>query len=128
LSRQKKTLATILINGYHIKKSVLRIAHTGIIRRMWSALGHFKLTDLRPLHLQDFYDSLLENTNLAPRSIHHIQRIVRNCLNMGVRLGEIKTNIASVVENVKVPKNEMHFWNTDEVMHLSTIQETTFIL
>lgn len=79
------------------------------------ALGHIKIQDLRPMMLQNFYDSLLDDGKLSRRSIHHIHRIITNCLNFGVKMGEIQTNIASAVEPVKVAKNEQQYWNVDEV-------------
>lgn len=79
------------------------------------ALGHIKIQDLRPMTLQNFYDSLLENNKLSNRSIHHINRIITNCLNFGVKMGEIQTNVASAVEPVKVPRIEQQYWNVDEV-------------
>lgn len=78
-------------------------------------IGHIKMQDLRAIHLQKFYDSLIDNSNLSKRSIHHIHRIISNCLNTAVKMGEIQTNIASVVEPVKVPKTEQNYWDVEEV-------------
>ena len=79
------------------------------------ALGDIRLQDLRPIILQRFYDSLLENGELSKRSIRHIQRIVSIALKMAVKLGEIQTNVANAVEPIKVPKKEQRFWTIEEV-------------
>lgn len=78
------------------------------------ALGHHKIQDLKPMTLQEFYDSLLKNNKLSRRSVHHIHRIISNCLNFGVKMGEIKTNV-STVDPIRVPKREQQYWNVDEV-------------
>lgn len=79
------------------------------------ALGHIKMQDLRPVHIQDFYDSLLASDTLSRRTVHHIHRIISNCLNMAVRMGELQTNIAAVVEPIRVPRVEQKYWDADEV-------------
>lgn len=78
------------------------------------AIGHIKVQDLRPMHLQDFYDALIGQGQLSKRSIHHIHRIIANCLNMAVKMGEMQTNIATVVEPVRVPKTEQKYWDVDD--------------
>lgn len=89
--------------------------HSYATNHIIPAIGHIKMQDLRPIQLQNFYDSLLADNKLSRRSIHHIHRIISNCLNMAVKMGEIQTNIASVVEPVKVPKTEQNYWDVDEV-------------
>ena len=89
--------------------------HSYATHHIIPAIGHIKIQDLRPIQLQNFYDSLIDNSKLSMRSIHHIHRIISNCLNMAVKMGEIQTNIASVVEPVKVPKTEQNYWDVEDV-------------
>lgn len=86
-----------------------------IINHIEPALGYLKMQDLRPMHLQRFYDALLDKDSLSKRSVHHIHRIITNCLNMAVKMGEIQTNIATVADPVRVSKIEQRFWNVEEV-------------
>src|SRR5690625_1706121 len=79
------------------------------------SLGHHKMQDLKPMILQEFYDSLLRNSHLSKRSVHHIHRIINNCLNYAVKMGEINTNVSTVVDPIKVPRTEQKYWNVDEV-------------
>src|SRR5690625_4521169 len=79
------------------------------------ALGHHKIQDLKPMTLQEFYDSLLKNSKLSRRSVHHIHRIISNCLNFGVKMGEVKTNVSTVIDPIRVPKRDQQYWNVDEV-------------
>lgn len=88
---------------------------TYAVNHIIPGIGHIKMKDLRPRHLQDFYDALLDNTKLSRRSIHHIGRIISNCLNSAVKMHEIQTNVASVVGAVTVPKTEQMYWDVDEV-------------
>lgn len=79
------------------------------------ALGNIKVADLTTHQVEEFYDSLLENEVLSPRSIHHIHRILSNAIGRGATIGEIPRNIMEAVEPVRVPKNEMKSWSMDEV-------------
>jgi len=93
------------------------------------ALGNIKVADLTTQQVENFYDSLLDNETLSPRSIHHIHRILSNAISRGATIGEIPRNIMEAVEPVKVPKNEMKYWGMGTVNKFltSTMQETYFI-
>lgn len=77
------------------------------------ALGNIKVSELTPKQVEDFYDSLLENEILSERSIKHIHRILSNAISRGATKGEIPRNIMKVVEPLKVPKNEMKYWDME---------------
>ncbi|MDY0394739.1 site-specific integrase [Virgibacillus halophilus] len=93
------------------------------------ALGNTKVADLTTRQVEQFYDSLLENKTLSARSIHHIHRILSNAIGRGARIGEIPRDIMKAVSPVKVPKNEMKYWNMDSVNKFlkATIQEFHYI-
>lgn len=105
----------LIHKGKRVAYSTYRHYKSYIDNHIEPALGHIKIQDLRPMLLQNFYDSLLESSKLSNRSIHHIHRIINNCLNFGVKMGEIQTNVAAAIEPVKVPKVEQEYWNVDEV-------------
>lgn len=105
-----------------LKHKKTRVAHstyehykTYVDNHIKPAIGNVLVHELRPLILQDFYDSLLEQNKLAKQSIRHIQRIVSNCLNLGVKMGEIKTNVSTAIDPIRISKKEQLYWNKHEV-------------
>lgn len=79
------------------------------------ALGNVKLKDIKPITIQNFYNSLVKNSGLSLHSVAHVQRITRIILNHAVRLKVIRENPASDIDIVKVPKKEQNVWTKDQV-------------
>ncbi len=77
------------------------------------AIGNIKVFELTASHVENFYDSLLEQGKLSERSIHHIHRILSNALEKGARIGDVQKNVAKVVEPATVRKKEMTYWSMD---------------
>lgn len=93
------------------------------------ALGHLKVTDLTTAKVEEFYDSLLDNEILAEQSIHHVHRILSNAIKRGQTIGEIPRNVMEAVEPVKVPRNEMEYWDMETLNTFlrETLQDQYYI-
>lgn len=76
-----------------------------IARHIAPELGGYRLTMLRPLHIEDFL-ARKRKAGLAPRTLHHLRAILRNALNSAVRWELIRVNPAALTEPVSVPKEE----------------------
>lgn len=72
-------------------------------------LGKMKLRDLRPEHLQRFYNEKLASGNvrreggLAPRTVHYMHAVLHSSLKQAVREGLVLRNVA---EDVSPPRHE----------------------
>lgn len=67
-------------------------------------LGNIKLKDLKPLHLQSFYNNRLEY-GLSKTSVKYIHRILHRALNQAVKWQLIALNVAN---NVDAPKPDKY--------------------
>lgn len=79
------------------------------------ALGNVKLKDIKPITIQNFYNSLVKNSGLSLHSVAHVQRITKIILNHAVRLKVIRENPASDIDIVRVPKREQKVWTKKQV-------------
>ena len=59
------------------------------------SLGGVKLNDLRPKHIQDYYDHKLQT--LTPRSVEQHHSVLRRALEQAVRWGYIHRNVCDLV-------------------------------
>lgn len=66
-------------------------------------LGSYKLSDLKPLHLQSFYTEC-QNAGLANKTIVYFHRIIHSSLHQAQKWQFIYNNIADCVEIPKVDK------------------------
>jgi len=95
-------------------------AYECLLQRTNKALGHKKLRDIKPLHLNSFYRNLAEkgikkdfrgkpmkDATLSPKTILEHHRLISKILADAVRWGLIDTNVASRADPPKLPHKEM---------------------
>lgn len=70
------------------------------------ALGRTRLDALRPDALQRLYAAKLD-AGLAPRTVHHIHRVLHTALNQAVRWHYAPANVAAAVDPPTVPRQEL---------------------
>lgn len=74
-------------------------------------LGHVKLVDLSPLHVQTLWADLLESGGrhggLAPASVSGVRRALRKALNDAVAWGLIPNNPVTLVNGPRVEHSQM---------------------
>jgi integrase len=89
-------------------------------------LGKIKLSELRPDHVQTFYNRLSQK-GCTQSTIRIVHAVLHKSLNQAVRWGLIGRNPASLVEKPKPKKKEMKTWNNLQVMSfLSVIQDPKY--
>jgi len=77
------------------------------------ALGGWPLAKLQPLHLQAYYSAALQNGRrdgsggLAPRTVLHHHRILRQALQQAIRWQLLARNVADAVEPPRPVRREM---------------------
>ena len=80
-------------------------------------LGNLYLEDIKPLHLQNFYDKLLlegrkdKKGGLSERTVLSIHRIIHSSLKQAVKWQLIVRNVADNVEPPKANKYKANFTN-----------------
>lgn len=105
------------------------------LKRIIPAIGHIKLADLRPMHLNAFYKNLaepgikrqgkrdkngklLEQKPLAPKTIQEHHRLISKILNTAVRWELLNRNVAERADPPKVPYHEQEYLNEMEIKRM----------
>ena len=60
-------------------------------------IGHTRLTQLAPQHLQDLYARKLAE-GLSPTSVHHLHTVLHRALHQAVRWGLVSRNVTEAVD------------------------------
>ena len=60
-----------------------------------------KLKDLEPIHIQNFYNELMEKYNLTANTVIHHHAIIRKCLDYAFKMNTIVSNPADKVQRPK---------------------------
>lgn len=70
------------------------------------ALGHHRLTALRPYHLQQLY-AAKRTAGLAPASIGRVHAVLHRALNQALKEGEVPRNVAKMVDRPRLERREL---------------------
>lgn len=97
-----------------VKGSTLSTYTWLVERHIVPALGHLKLKDIKPRHIQDFYNEQLEKGTLAAENVQKCHTIIQESLNKALAWEQIKRNPAAVVDRPQANKQEMLYWTKEE--------------
>lgn len=92
--------------------------YTGhIVRYLKPALGHLRLADLGPQHIDQLYADLLDGRYIGatPSTVHHVHRTLRSALNTAVKRRLISWNAASHVDLPEHHKARGGVWEPAQV-------------
>jgi integrase len=78
-----------------------------IIHQLKPFLGHRRLAELRPQHVERWQQAL-EAAGLAPSTRHAAQTVLRAALDHAVRQRLLPTNVAKLAASVPVPDPDVH--------------------
>lgn len=89
----------------------------GIKEEIKEKLGHYKLVNLRPIHLLEFYNNLRNDTkrNLAENTILYYYTIINTILNYGVKWKIIEENINKEIDRPKPKKKEARYYDNNDI-------------
>ncbi len=126
------------------------VRYEGYLERINEAIGHIKLKDLTPFHLNSFYKNLAEdgiskrkvtlpdgrkvNGKLAPKTIHEHHIVISKILNTAVKWMVLDKNVALQADSPKVPYREINYLDEKEtrrmifLLNSEPIQYRTMIL
>lgn len=96
----EETKHTIAENTYYDYK---RTIHNSICP--YFVHRKIKLCDLKPFHIQEFYNNKMEHDHVTANTIHHYHANIRKALSFAVKQERIKSNPA---DKVDLPKKEQH--------------------
>lgn len=83
-----------------------------------------KLVDLKPKHIQDFFD-LLFSEGLSGNTIKHYRANISKALKSAVITEIIDSNPATKLEPIKVKEYTADYYTQDELLNLMEIMKTT---
>ncbi|MBQ7505236.1 MAG: site-specific integrase [Ruminococcus sp.] len=107
------------------------------LKRINQAIGHIKLQDITPLHLNRLYQNLSENgvskkvkkdkdgnvlpeRKLSPKTIVEHHRVISKLLQTAVKWNLVKDNVARRADPPRVPPYDIEFLDDKEVQTLMT--------
>lgn len=116
------TLAEYLEYWLSVTESTVR---PGTIRRYREyvrlhtvpVIGHVRLVDLKPMHLQQLYSERLQ-AGSSPTTVHHLHRCLHRALAMAERWEQINRNVARLVTPPRVAQHPVEPLTLDEVRRL----------
>lgn len=82
-----------------------------------------KLKDLEPIHIQNFYNVLMEEYNLCANTVIHHHALIRKCLDYAFKMNVIVSNPADKVQRPKKVQFINSFYNESELNKLFEISK-----
>ncbi|MCP3029019.1 site-specific integrase [Halobacillus sp. A5] len=77
-------------------------------------LGNIKLSHLKPIHIQNFYNHLSSEKGLAGASIQKIHTLIKDSLKKAVRWELLFKNPMDAIDRPKIIKPDVEVWTTEE--------------
>lgn len=115
-------------------KTVAR--YENFLKRIDKAIGHKKLKDIRPLHLNAFYRNLgekgvkqdckgrpIKGATLSPKTIVEHHRLISTILSYAVKWQLLEINVAQRADPPAIPHTEISILNEHEIKHLIALLE-----
>lgn len=96
-----------------------RRGYAAVVRyHLAPAIGHLRLVDLNPLHVERMLSRLAPT--MSPKSLRNVHAVLRRALNQAVRAGIVGRNVASreYVDTPRVPDREPDAFSADAVRRL----------
>jgi integrase len=141
LEPNKITLAAFLSRWLdHIKSQVTPKSHeryAGIVNQnLIPALGAVRLNQLKPVQISAAYSAALTGGRrdgaeggLAPRTVGHMHRVLKQALGQAVRWGELNRNPADAVDPPKVEWKPMQTYDLPETVELiEAVRDTPLLV
>lgn len=86
---------------------------------------HLKISDLKPYHIQEYYDMKLKKDKVKGNTVMRHHAIIHKCLKYAAKLDVINSNPAEKVILPKVEKFRGSYYNSDEIKTLLDICKGT---
>lgn len=109
-------------------------SYTYLLMRINKAIGHKKLKEIKPLHLNSFYSNLREkgtkhdvkgkpmkDASLAPKTILEHHRLISNILSYAVKWQLVESNVASYADPPKLSHKEISILDEQQLKRLLSL-------
>lgn len=106
----EKTKSGISSSTYYEYKKVV---HNGIVPYFEKHI--VSLYDLKPYHIQDFYDYKMQTDNVSASTIHHYHANIHKALSYAVKMERITSNPADKIELPKKVKHIANYYSAEEL-------------
>ena len=113
-----------------IKQSTVKNYHE-LAARIYPVIGHIKIRELRPDHINDLYSRLSQNGvnkrnggKLSSKSVLEHHRLVHTVLEQAVKEGIIPFNPADRVELPKAERKEVNYFQPEQIAAIRSALET----
>jgi len=101
--------------AYHNLRPRSFESHNGYVRNhIKPELGHFKLSDLRPEHVQAFYTKKLRE-GLSKRTVQYIHAILHKVLDQAFKWGLVTRNVTDLVDVPRPDNKPPTVWSADQI-------------
>ena len=77
-------------------------------------IGHVKLAQLAPQHLQRLYTDLQREKGLSTTTVHHAHAVLHRALEVAMRFGVVARNVADLVDAPPIRKHDIDPLNREE--------------
>lgn len=117
IDRNSGTVAELLKQWMEDKRAQVRVTtYRGyewlVERHLIPHLGHIRLDELKPIHLQTAYRKMMDGEKpLSNRSVKHAHQILSQTLDRAVKWGMLPRNIADAVDSPRAKKTNMAVWD-----------------
>lgn len=112
-----------------VKHSTL-VRYRELTTRIYPAIGHIKLKELRADHLNAFYSALSKDGQnkrggkLSPKTVLEHHRLIHTVLDQAEKEGAVPFNVASRAILPKVQKKEVNYFQPEEIAAIRDALET----
>ena len=108
---------------HSVKPSTFKSYNHWVSKHVIPEIGHIKLKELKPGHLQSLYAQKLSE-GLSKRSVQYIHALIRKIMNQAVKANLIARNPTNAVEAPKPERKEPKTLTIDEARRLFESVET----
>lgn len=83
-------------------------------------LGHYQLSKIKPLIINDFYNHLYSEKNLSGTSVQKIHTVLKDSLNYAVKMELISKNPCDSIDRPKREYREINVWDLEKTQKFLT--------
>lgn len=107
--------------AHELKPSTFQGYQINIRKWLMPALGHLRIDQLQPVHIQELYSYLQSEQRLSAGSVNRIHALLSGAMRMAITYGVIHSTPLQYVKKPKEPKKTMEIFTKAETQ---TILET----
>lgn len=87
-------------------------------------IGHIRVSDLRPQHLQTMYRTLSEGESpLSTRSIQQLHTVIHESLKRAVKWSIVARNVADAVDPPRVERRQSSIWTPEQALQFLEVSK-----